>query len=624
MSEKLSPEQWEGVESKLGQTELVERKRRLAAREQKYEENPEILAKIEHEAEILANEIAGMLGNEDSPEHALKALQWDNLKKAIAEYRTNEHKQQQLLKQESELLESINKAQEKNLPVSGKRSALITIRKDLVKTEENQAKLRTSNPEAFYGLHILELKELKNQARGKIVETPYVKRQAEEIFTHMQTGQPVLIYGHFGTGKSELAIHVAQKYLGKEPEIVSGRKDIAPDEIYGHQKLSVDKETKATISEFYMGPIYRAMKEGRPLIIDEVNAIPHEVLISLNHILTRRIGEEVNIQMDSGERVTIQEGFCIIMTGNLNQGQEQYIAREDMDPAFLSRIHQVEYDYLPQKTEGSFGDEAGVENELFGLIIARTMDRNANIELPEGSVRKLWNLAKAARITQDVFAGREVSNAFYFQQGGSAVKYLLQKSVLTMRALNKIMTQWQKEQYKYELDYYIYKEFISQSTIASDRAYLYQLFKDRFGFFQTKKKVKTKDDEVEENTWEQTPNYGTGGIITSFDISVPENPAGTMEFFGPRQTVEFVYGKPPDRTNWPDVDISKSAAKETANTKFLERIQAALESQEEEERQNVLVAQEIEEASRSAANPSESQPTGRLLFKRKKKAKGSN
>ena len=621
MPEKLNPEQWNVVEGGLDQAEPVERKRRLAVREKKHEGNPEIAANLDSEAKALATEVAEIMGDEGSPERALNSLQWTNLSKAIKEHRKNELEREQLVKQESELLESINEAEGKGLPVRGKRSALLKIREGLSKLEKAETELETSSPEAFYGLHILELKDLKEQSKGKIVETPYVKRQAEDIFAHIQTGQPVMIYGHFGTGKSELAIHVSQKYLKKEPLVISGRKDIAPDEIYGHQKLSVDRETKATISEFYMGPIYRAMKEGRPLIIDEVNAIPHEVLISLNHILTRRVGEEVDIQMDSGERVTIQEGFCIIMTGNLNQGQEQYIAREDMDAALLSRIHQVEYDYLPQKTEGSL-EESGEGNELFHLILARVMDKQADIDLPEGSVRKLWNLAKAARITQDVFAGREVKNAYYFQQGSSSVKYLLQKSVLTMRALNKIMTQWQGEQYKHELDYYIYKEFISQSTIASDRAYLYQLFKDRFGFFQTKQTITQPDgSKVEVDTWEQAPDYGAGGVVTSFNVPVPENHTESMEFFGPRQTVEFAYGEAPERTVWPETDVSETAAEEMATANLAERAQRIIEIFEEEERQNALLDREVAEASIDTATPKPAQPSGLSgLFKRKKKS----
>jgi hypothetical protein len=113
--------------------------------------------------------------------------------------------------------------------------------------------------------------------------------------------------------------------------------------------------------------------------------------------------------------------------------------------------------------------------------------------------------------------------------------------VLSIRALDKILTQWQKDGYKYELDYYIWKEFVSQSTIASDRAYLYQLLKDRFDFFQS-------------DGWEQNPNYGAGGVINVFDIKPPQNSSAPKEFFGPRDVAEFAFGKAPERAQWPGIE----------------------------------------------------------------------
>ncbi len=295
------------------------------------------------------------------------------------------------------------------------------------------------------------------------------------------------------------------------------------------------------------------MEEGRIVIIDEVNAIPHEVLISLNHLLTRKVGDKINIQQDSGREIEIQEGFGIIMTGNLNQGQEKYIDRQDMDPAFLSRLHKIEYDYLPQNTEGTLEDEASKENEQFQLLLVSLMDKDGNLEIPEDSLKKLWNLAKSARIIQDVFAGKELGGAYYFKEaGGRATRYLLKESVLSLRGLENIISQWKAEGFAKELDYYVYNNFIKEGTVASDRAYLYQLMKDQFGFFQTKVKDFDNDGgEIEKDSWPQNPSYGSGGVVNSFDVTTPKNPAEKRKFFTPRQVVEFAFGKAPERTQWP-------------------------------------------------------------------------
>lgn len=559
MPKELPPEQWQEIEKNLNNAEVASRKSDRASQELHRETGVTKASREEVGTAALQNvrrkrvaekalgregdfekEAQDILGGAGSPERALASLRFKNLAGALREERRIETTRDALRGEETEILKTIE-----GEPTGVEQESLGEIREELAALDKTREELLASSPEAYIGLHLKELKEYKEELEaGRIVETPYVKEQAEDIVAHFNAGKPVLIYGHLGSGKSELAMHIAKNYIGKEALIISGSKHTTLAELYGHQVLAADKETGSTVSDYFLGPIYRAMQEGRPVIIDEVNAIPHEVLISLNHILTRRTGDKVNVQQNSGTTVEVKEGYGVMMTGNLNQGQEKYVDRQDMDPAFLSRLYKLEYDYLPQKTDGSLEAEAGEGNELFHLMLARAIDKNGNLEAPRDSVVKLWNLAKAARVTEDVFAGREVSNAFYFQQGGGrSVRYLLKESVLSIRAIDNVITQWQKDGYKQEIDYYLWKEFVSQSTVASDKAYLYQMLKDRFGFF-------TSDG------WEQNPQYGNGGVIASFNVKPPENAVAKPQFFSPRDVVEFAYGKPPERTAWPKVDDS--------------------------------------------------------------------
>ena len=570
----MEKEQWQKVEEKVEEAEKSKRKSRKASRElyaetgilkagrtegEKTElEKKRVVKKALEREEFFERESEEILGLEDSPERSLVALQKENLILALKEARKIELEREGLLEEESEILSTVA-----GQPSGSELDALEEVRVNLVEVDKKLQELLGSSPEAFYGLHLKELKEYKKDLEtGRIVETPYVKRQIEDIVAHFKAGKPVMIYGHLGTGKSELAMHVARNYLNKEALVISGSKHTTLAELYGHQVLKVDESTGSTVSDYFLGPIYRAMAEGKPIIIDEVNSIPHEVLISLNHILTRKVGDTVNVQQNSGTTVETEEGFGIMETGNLNQGQEKYIDRQDMDPAFLSRHYKIEYDYLPQKTEGSLESEAGDENELFHLMLARVMDRNGDAEVPKDSIKRLWNLAKASRVTQDVFAGREISNAYYFQEAaGRSARYTLKESVLSIRAIEQVIDQWQKEGYKREFDYYLWREFVSQSTIASDRAYLYQLLKDRFGFFQGP-------------GWEQNPNYGSGGIISSFDIKPPQNPSPEREFLGAREIVEFAYGYAPERAKWPEVKEPEEVVEAVVEID-LERLQRA-------------------------------------------------
>lgn len=550
-------EQWKKVEENVNEAEknkrqaqkasqMIYRETKIPKEERQEKSKEEILEKskrgrvakkaLERES-IFETEAEKILGEENSPERELVELRKENLIKALRYEKAIQMERKGLLSEKVEILKGFDGA-----PSGEELEALDEVRDELGENQNLREKSLELSPESYFGLHLKQIKEYKKELEeGKIVETDYVKGQMEDIEVHLRANKPILIYGHLGSGKSELAMHTAKKYSGKEALIISGSKNISQAEFYGHQVLTVDEKTGSTVSDFFMGPIYQAMEEGRIIIIDEVNAIPHEVLISLNHILTRKVGDKINIQQDSGREIEIKEGFGIMMTGNLNQGQEKYVDRQDMDPAFLSRLHKIEYDYLPQETEGSLDDSAGKENELFHLILADIMDKNGNMEIPQGSEQKLWNLAKSARLIQNVFAGKEIDGAYYFKEaGGRSTKYFLQENVLSIRALENVISQWKMEGYEKELDYYIWNNFIKESTVASDRAYLYQILKDQFGFFQS-------------DGWDKNPDYGNEGVVNSFEIFAPKNKSEKREFFGPRETVEMAFGKAPERTKWPEV-----------------------------------------------------------------------
>lgn len=661
---KLSSEEWRGVEGRIKEGEESERRRRRASRDiyrktritkkERQEMGEEELLKIGRKKRVLEEalmteglfegEVREIMGDKESPERVFVKFREKTLRGALRDDYLLSREREQLLEEKGEIIHGSEGA------LSGsEQRAVQEIEKELRGIRRRREELIQSSPEAYYGLHFLLLKRYKKQLeRGRIVETPYVEENIDAIRAHFRKNQPILIYGHLGSGKTELALHFAKKEVAarraedefnrwlekqdalpkeeraseKEIEkewrvvrsrhekraqskkyaheysalLVSGSKNTGLADLYGHTILDIDRMSKeetdeyakevekkyekwieergqmldglsseeqraekdrahdrilqtylaqfkeGTVSRQFLGPIYQAMEHGRPIIIDEVNAIPHEVLISLNHVLTRREGEGVIVSKD-GRTITVKKGYGVVMTGNLNQGQEIYVDRKDMDPAFLSRIYKIPYNYLPQKIEGLIKDEAGPENELFHLILAKVMDKNGNIEMPINTVENLWYLAQAARVTQNVFSGKEVREAHYFRQEGQPpIPYFLQEQVLSLRALEQILEHWQKDtkgEFRKELDYYIWSEFISQSTVPEDRAYLYQLFKDRFPFFHGP-------------GWEQNPNYGALGNVPDFWIMPPENPPPEdTVFWTARDVVEFAYGEAPARVRWP-------------------------------------------------------------------------
>jgi len=673
--EQPTPEQWVETEGKVNEAEKAKRRSTISKTRGKSVETDvervaqdgldeislrrrKIAEKIKERlkgrnkvtAEALDLKTQELLGDENSPEQALVSLRFSNLREAIGSESTLDKERDELFEEEQILLETINDIQMKGESAGEYKDELILVRTKIEEIDAKKQELITSTPEAYYGLHLQQLKKYREDMdNGVIVETPYVKKQAERVVGSLSSGQAVFIYGHLGSGKTELAMHVARNYILKDrPDldkrvdlemskwlaenqgankteqeskrkqfekihkgavVISGSKHLSLSELYGHQILKlgekgeeesrelvekVDAEFKAweaknrkateedktrmhnsmvaafiqnkggTISDFYLGPIYKAMEEGRPVIIDEVNAIPHEVLISLNHILTRRIGDTIPVQQNSGSTVTIKEGFCIIMTGNLNTRKdvETYTDRKELDPAFLSRLDQIEHDYMPQRTDGTLEDDAGPENQLFQIMMSIVMDKHGNIEVPHDQMRKLWNLALAARETQEVFSGK-LSHKFK-QGGGSGLPAsdILKKNVASIRAVDRIVSGWTKSGGEFELDYYVWNKYIANASDPMERALLYQMFREK-GFFDT-------------DGWEQNPNYGSGGKLSTFEIKVPENRTKSFDFFGPRDAVNFAYGKGPERTKWPELKNQK-AGKQEVNLEELQKLQEASE-----------------------------------------------
>ncbi len=673
--EQPTPEQWVKTEENVDEAEKVKRQSTISKRREKTidtdvekvakdglkeisDHRREIVEKIKERlkgrhkvtAEALELKARELLGGADSPEQSLISLRFSNLRGAIKAENQLDEERDELFEEEQILLETINDIQGRGESSGEYKDELALIRTKIEVVDTKKVELVNSTPEAYYGLHLEQLKKYKEDMdSGVIVETPYVKEQAEKIVSSLSAGQATFIYGHLGSGKTELAMHVARNYILKDrPDldkkseeemakwlvqnpnadtteqvekrkqfekihkgavVISGSKHLSLSEFYGHQVLKlgekgeeesgelvrkVDEEFKiwekenpqakeaeknrahnamvaafiqnkgGTVSDFHLGPIYKAMEDGRPVIIDEVNSIPHEVLISLNHILTRRVGDTIPVQQNSGSTVTIKEGFCIIMTGNLNTRKdvETYTDRRELDSAFLSRLDQIEHDYLPQRTDGTIEDDAGPDNQLFQIMLAIVMDKHGNIEVPHDEMRKLWNLALVARETQEVFSGKL---SHRFKQGGGAglpASDILKKNVASIRAVDRIVSSWVKSGTEFELDYYVWDRYISNASDPMERALLYQMFREK-GFFDGP-------------GWDQNPNYGTGGKLSSFEIKVPKNRVKPFDFFGPRDAVDFAYGKGPERTKWPELD-EKEKERTEVNVEELQKLQEASE-----------------------------------------------
>lgn len=240
-------------------------------------------------------------------------------------------------------------------------------------------------------------KELRRQFEAGLVLTDDMRHIIRVALPSLVAGNPALLVGETGGAKTALAKYLSRECMGKEPEIVSGYADVNGYQLMGKTGLSSKEGT--TVSEFIAGPVVRAMEEGRPLILDEINAMPPEFLKRLNIITQLRPGDTFTIQEDSGRVITVKQGFCIIATAN--EKSRRYSGVHDLSTEFRNRFTANTYHIGYPDADVVVGQEP-LDN--YKVAYGAVSDRAGEVLFGEG-VEKLEAFAKAAHMTQRLFSG---------------------------------------------------------------------------------------------------------------------------------------------------------------------------------------------------------------------------
>ncbi|WP_326828333.1 hypothetical protein [Tissierella pigra] len=234
-----------------------------------------------------------------------------------------------------------------------------------------------------------------------------------------------------------------------------------------------------------------AVKEGRTVIVDELNTIAMQNLIGLNDILQRHAGSTAYIT--GVGPVVIKHGFGFIGTGNLSTQMVNYEGTNELNPAFKSRFVTIEYNYIPQSVIGSLEDQELLEiNQLFRVIITGLADKNGNIHIPnpKRTLEELFRFSQLCKVTQNVFMGKWNDNEDHSDSGIEDLE--LRESVLSVRNILHVLDNWNQGEEK-DLSKALWDGFISSITYADDQNYILSQAV-RFGFFPINEgwNVKTK------------------------------------------------------------------------------------------------------------------------------------
>jgi MoxR-like ATPase len=272
----------------------------------------------------------------------------------------------------------------------------------LVQLQANQATLYNRQKQAVTSEAVVEeiakrraIQDRRDLEQGLLL-TNQMKEIIDELLPALLAGKPALLVGETGGAKTALAEFIARRYMDKEPILISGYGDVNSYQLMG--KPTLQEKDGVPVSEFAPGPAVRAMEEGRPLILDEINAMPADFLKRLNKIVQLRPGDTFEVQEDSGRKVTIKPGFCIIATAN--EKSKRYKGIEDLSVEFQNRFGaNVVRVYYP---DHDIPDDRTPKDNL-RLAYAALRDRAGNTD-PSIDDDELRNFVHAAHITQKVFS----------------------------------------------------------------------------------------------------------------------------------------------------------------------------------------------------------------------------
>lgn len=281
---------------------------------------------------------------------------------------------------------------------AGERRKIAAWQKQLSEVDENIDIPPNSSKEQFLEeVTRLQVREWKRQLDSGLLMTEQMQTIIDETLPAMMRGEPTLFVGETGGAKTAMAEYMVQTYFGVEPEFVSAYGDVNSYQLMGKQELR--EENGASVSEFVPGPIIRAMEQGTPLILDEINAMLPELLKRLNKIMQLRPGDRFTVQEDSGKIVEVQPGFCIIATAN--EKSKRYKGVDDLSVEFQNRfganINRVRY---PDYDKGY--DEYPRENAQLAMATVATQRGELPPDIDEGEFE---NFVRAARLSQQIFSG---------------------------------------------------------------------------------------------------------------------------------------------------------------------------------------------------------------------------
>lgn len=248
-------------------------------------------------------------------------------------------------------------------------------------------------PEIFEPSKIM-LKRRKHRHEDCIPSNPmYVpdEENTKLALVWLQAPEQMLalgLQGHTGTGKTELAMYLADR-LNLPLYIVKVHPRMNPQDLEGSYILDNDNGQTVTRKEY--GPAAKAYINGGILLLDEVDKASEELTCAM-HLLVE--GKPWPLEMFKETLMPNKNYFCMGTSNTYGGGHDDiYVSSRQLDGAFISRFMWIETQYPTPVTEAKILEKIGgklpigIRNDAIRLAnafrdAALGVKRDGNVEDP--------------------------------------------------------------------------------------------------------------------------------------------------------------------------------------------------------------------------------------------------
>ena len=178
-----------------------------------------------------------------------------------------------------------------------------------------------------------ELPTVSIKVNNKTIKLKNKHRLIPVLMDFVANREAVLLYGDSGSGKTTAAMQVAE-LSGLDFEYIAFCDMTQDYQILGHVDINGD---------FHETPLTRAFKEGKVLLLDEVDSANSNTALTLNAIIDQRRMFDVK----TGEMIDANPNFAVVAAGNTggSGATNDYAGRNQQDGAFLNRFARLPWGY---------------------------------------------------------------------------------------------------------------------------------------------------------------------------------------------------------------------------------------------------------------------------------------